>query len=66
MIHSRSSFDKKPNSSVKSVTTAQYAAGKALAPRPRHSILSLDKIISSGFRPMDAMQELQKYLSTLS
>lgn len=52
--------------SVKSVTTAQYAAGKALAPRPRHSILSLDKIISSGFQPMDAMQDLQKYLSTLS
>jgi dTDP-4-dehydrorhamnose reductase len=52
--------------SVKSVTTAEYGAGKALAPRPRHSVLSLDKIISSGFRPADAMTGLKKYLSTLN
>jgi dTDP-4-dehydrorhamnose 3,5-epimerase/reductase len=50
--------------SVKSVTTAEYGAGKALAPRPRHSVLSLEKIIRSGFRPADAMSQLQKYLST--
>jgi dTDP-4-dehydrorhamnose 3,5-epimerase/reductase len=52
--------------SVQSVTTAAYAAGKALAPRPRHSMLSLDKIISSGFRPADAMSQLHEYLSTLN
>jgi dTDP-4-dehydrorhamnose reductase len=52
--------------SVQSVTTAEYAAGKALAPRPRHSMLSLDKIISSGFRPADAMSQLHEYLSTLN
>ena len=52
--------------SVKGVTTAEYAAGKSLAPRPRHSVLSLDKIISSGFRPADAMTQLQQYLSSLS
>ena len=52
--------------SVRSVTTAEYAAGKSLAPRPRHSILSLDKIISAGFRPADAMTQLQEYLSSLS
>jgi dTDP-4-dehydrorhamnose 3,5-epimerase/reductase len=52
--------------SVRTVTTAEYAAGKALAPRPRHSMLSLDKIISSGFRPADAMSQLHKYLSTLN
>jgi dTDP-4-dehydrorhamnose 3,5-epimerase/reductase len=52
--------------SVKGVTTAEYAAGKSLAPRPRHSVLSLDKIISSGFRPADAMTRLQQYLSSLS
>jgi len=52
--------------SVQSVTTAEYAAGKALAPRPRHSMLSLDKIISSGFRPGDAMSQLHEYLSTLN
>jgi dTDP-4-dehydrorhamnose 3,5-epimerase/reductase len=52
--------------SVRSVTTAEYAAGKSLAPRPEHSVLSLDKIISSGFRPADAMTQLQQYLSSLS
>ena len=51
--------------SVKSVTTAEYAAGKSLAPRPKHSVLGLDKIISSGFRPADAMTQLQQYLSSL-
>jgi dTDP-4-dehydrorhamnose 3,5-epimerase/reductase len=52
--------------SVRSVTTAEYAAGKSLAPRPRHSILSLDKIIKAGFRPADAMTRLQEYLSDLN
>jgi dTDP-4-dehydrorhamnose reductase len=52
--------------SVRSVTTAEYAAGKSLAPRPRHSILSLDKIISAAFRPADAMTQLREYLSDLS
>jgi dTDP-4-dehydrorhamnose reductase/dTDP-4-dehydrorhamnose 3,5-epimerase len=49
--------------SVRNVTTAEYAAGKPLAPRPEHSVLNLDKIISSGFRPADAMTQLQAYLS---
>ena len=52
--------------SVRGVTTAEYAGGKSLAPRPRHSVLSLDKIISSGFAPADAMTQLQQYLSSLS
>jgi dTDP-4-dehydrorhamnose 3,5-epimerase/reductase len=52
--------------SVRGVTTADYAAGKPLAPRPRHSILSLDKIISARFRPADAMTQLLEYLSGLS
>jgi dTDP-4-dehydrorhamnose 3,5-epimerase/reductase len=52
--------------SVRSVTTAEYAAGKSLAPRPHHSVLNLDKIISSGFQPADAMTQLQAYLSELS
>jgi dTDP-4-dehydrorhamnose reductase/dTDP-4-dehydrorhamnose 3,5-epimerase len=51
--------------SIKSVTTAEYAASKSPAPRPRHSVLSLDKIISAGFRPVDAMTQLQEYLSSL-
>jgi dTDP-4-dehydrorhamnose reductase/dTDP-4-dehydrorhamnose 3,5-epimerase len=52
-------------SSVRGVTTAEYGAGKSLAPRPRHSLLSLDKIIGSGFQPTDAMTHLHAYLSTL-
>ena len=52
--------------SVKSVTTTEYGAGKSLAPRPRHSTLSLDKIIRAGFQPVDAMTRLQEYLSTQS
>jgi dTDP-4-dehydrorhamnose 3,5-epimerase len=52
--------------SVRSVTTTEYAAGKSLAPRPRHSTLSLDKIIRAGFQPADAMIRLQEYLSTQS
>jgi dTDP-4-dehydrorhamnose 3,5-epimerase/reductase len=51
--------------SVESVTTAEYAAGKSLAPRPKPSVLSLDKIISSGFRPADATTQLEEYLSSL-
>jgi len=50
---------------VRSVTTTEYATGKALAPRPPHSTLSLDKIISSGFQPADATTELQAYLSRM-
>jgi len=52
-------------SSVTGVTTAEYGAGKSLAPRPRQSLLSLDKIIGSGFQPTDAMTHLHAYLSTL-
>jgi dTDP-4-dehydrorhamnose reductase len=52
--------------SVSGVTTAEYAAGKSLAPRPRNSVLSLDKIISSGFQPADATTELQAYLSRMA
>jgi dTDP-4-dehydrorhamnose reductase len=52
--------------SVKSVTTAEYEVGKVFAPRPQNSVLSLDKIISLGFQPADAMSELQQYLSTLN
>ena len=51
--------------SIRGVPTSEYVAGKSLAPRPRHSVLSLDKIIASGFRPTDAMTQLQAYLSAL-
>ncbi len=50
---------------VRGVTTAEYGAGKALAPRPVHSALDLTKITRSGFRPADARARLQEYLAGL-
>ncbi len=47
---------------VTAVTTEQYAAGKDLAPRPRHSTLSLDRIEATGFRPADLTEALAAYL----
>jgi dTDP-4-dehydrorhamnose 3,5-epimerase/reductase len=51
---------------IKNVTSDQYATGKNLAPRPRHSVLDLNKIIASGFQPADAMADLDRYLAELS
>ena len=45
------------------VSTAAYAAGKDLAPRPVHSTLRLDKITATGFRPEEASPTLQRYLA---
>ncbi len=38
---------------VRAVSTATYAAGRALARRPMHSTLALDKLVDTGFRPTD-------------
>jgi dTDP-4-dehydrorhamnose 3,5-epimerase len=51
---------------VAGVTTSAYAEGKNLAPRPQHSVLSLDKISATGFQPRDARAQLQDYLAALS
>jgi dTDP-4-dehydrorhamnose 3,5-epimerase len=55
----------RPASAITGVSTEQYAAGKDLAPRPRHSMLKLDKIIATGFQPADAVTELERYLGQL-
>jgi dTDP-4-dehydrorhamnose reductase len=55
----------RPPSAITNVTTEEYGAGKDLAPRPRHSLLSLDKLVATGFRPTDAGAELDRYLSQL-
>ncbi|MBA8792807.1 dTDP-4-dehydrorhamnose 3,5-epimerase [Friedmanniella endophytica] len=47
------------------VSTETYGAGKALAPRPRHSALDLTKIIASGFAPADGPAALADYLAAL-
>ena len=50
---------------VTSCSTAQWATGRQIAPRPRHSTLSLDKIRALGFPPPQAMQRLDNYLQQL-
>lgn len=49
---------------VSGQTTSDYAAGKLVSPRPRHSTLSLDKIIATGFVPSDGDEALQRYLAS--
>ena len=51
--------------SVTGVSTADYGAGKAMAPRPRHSALDLAKITATGFRPRPAADQLADYLQAL-
>jgi dTDP-4-dehydrorhamnose reductase/dTDP-4-dehydrorhamnose 3,5-epimerase len=50
---------------VSGTTTAAYAAGKVVAPRPRHSTLDLKKITATGFQPADGPEALRHYLSVL-
>ncbi len=47
---------------VSPVTTEEYGAGKALAPRPLDSVLSLDKLAATGFVSQDADEALVDYL----
>ena len=44
-------------------TTEEFAAGKVVSPRPRHSALSLDKIKATGFTPRDADEALAAHLA---
>lgn len=50
---------------VSPVDTATYAAGRDMAPRPRHSTLDLTKIQSTGFTPADGDTALRRYLDAL-
>ncbi len=56
----------RPGSDVGSVSTAEYGAGKDLAPRPQHSALSLAKIRSTGFEPAEVVDQLSAYLRALA
>ncbi len=47
---------------VTPTSTEAYGAGKELAPRPQHSVLTLDKIKATGFTPADTDARLQEYL----
>jgi dTDP-4-dehydrorhamnose reductase len=48
---------------VTPVSTETYGQGRALAPRPRNSVLDLAKITATGFEPEDALSALERYLS---
>ncbi|MDT9593550.1 bifunctional dTDP-4-dehydrorhamnose 3,5-epimerase family protein/NAD(P)-dependent oxidoreductase [Nocardioides zeae] len=48
---------------VAPISTAEYAAGREVAPRPRHSALDLAKIEATGFVVRDAVEQLGEYLS---
>lgn len=50
---------------VQRVSTEQYGAGKAMAPRPRNSVLDLSKIKASGFTPSDGPAALDAYVAQL-
>ena len=44
-------------------STEDFAAGKVVSPRPRHSALLLDRIKATGFTPRDADEALVDYLA---
>jgi dTDP-4-dehydrorhamnose 3,5-epimerase len=48
---------------VTGVSTAEYAAGKDMAPRPANSSLDLSKLRATGFEPEDAGDALARYCS---
>ncbi len=62
LVYERTGHDAR---SVSGTSTAAYFAGKAAAPRPLNSLLSLDKITATGFTPRDARSALEAYLRSL-
>jgi dTDP-4-dehydrorhamnose 3,5-epimerase/reductase len=50
---------------VRRVSTEEYAASRAIAPRPRHSVLDLSKIEATGFVPSDGRSRLMEYLQAI-
>jgi dTDP-4-dehydrorhamnose 3,5-epimerase len=58
-------FAARGRGAVRRVSTEEYGAGKAMAPRPRNSVLDLAKITAAGFRPPDGRAALAEYLRQL-
>ncbi|MCC2594305.1 bifunctional dTDP-4-dehydrorhamnose 3,5-epimerase family protein/NAD(P)-dependent oxidoreductase [Tessaracoccus sp. OS52] len=50
---------------VATTSTADWAKGKVVSPRPRHSTLRLDKIVAAGFQPPPADDRLAAYVAQL-
>lgn len=51
----------RPADDVSPTSTAEYSAGKDMAPRPHNSAMSLERIRSTGFEPEDAWTALERY-----
>jgi len=51
---------------VRPVTTQEYAAGRATAPRPASSLLSLRRLEATGFEPADGVEALRAYVAALA
>ena len=51
---------------VRPVSTQEYAAGRAAAPRPASSVLSLAKLEATGFEPEDQLRALRVYCAAES
>jgi dTDP-4-dehydrorhamnose reductase len=51
---------------VSGVSTAEYFAGREVAPRPTHSFLDLSKLRAIGFVPRDSGDALRAYVHALN
>lgn len=49
---------------VRVTTTEEYAAGREVAPRPRHSVLDTRRLEATGFEPADAREALRVYCAS--
>lgn len=50
---------------VTTISTEEYARGRASARRPAHSTLALHKLKSTGFEPQDQLEALRSFVSGL-
>ncbi|HRA07365.1 MAG TPA: NAD(P)-dependent oxidoreductase, partial [Propionicimonas sp.] len=53
-------------SDITPISTDEYSAGKAVAPRPRNSALRLDKMVATGWTPAAAADRLAAYVARLT
>lgn len=56
----------RPGSDVIPVSTQMYAEGRTMAPRPKNSVLNLDKIYSTGFHIPDHLEIISEVLANIN
>ena len=61
-LSGRAAADVSPTSTEDYFASA-VAAGKPVSPRPLGSVLSLDKLVATGFTPEDQLDALRRYLA---